>query len=161
MSVAAVKEYLKQFNMDERVLEFDASSATVELAAAALGVAGQRIAKTLSFDVGGRAVLIATAGDAKIDNHKFKEQFGVKARMLSAEQVPELVGHAVGGVCPFAVKEGVEVYLDVSMQRFATVFPACGSAHSAIELSCDEFFRCAGARSWVDVCKAWQEQPIE
>ncbi len=134
-------------------MEFDVSSATVELAAQALNCEPQRIAKTLSFLVDGHAVLIVAAGDARIDNHKYKEQFGKKAKMLSPDEVVELVGHAVGGVCPFAVKEGAEVYLDASLKRFETVFPACGSSNSAIELTIPELEKYSGFLEWVDVCK--------
>ena len=134
-------------------MEFDVSSATVELAAQALNCEPQRIAKTLSFLVDGHAVLIVAAGDARIDNHKYKEQFGKKAKMLSTAEVVELVGHAVGGVCPFAVKEGAEVYLDASLKRFETVFPACGSSNSAIELTIPELEKYSGFLQWVDVCK--------
>ena len=134
-------------------MEFDVSSATVELAAQALSCEPQRIAKTLSFLVDGHAVLIVAAGDARIDNHKYKEQFGKKAKMLSPDEVVELVGHAVGGVCPFAVKEGAEVYLDASLKRFETVFPACGSSNSAIELTIPELEKYSGFLQWVDVCK--------
>lgn len=139
------------------MLEFPVSSATVELAAQALGCEPGRIAKTLSFLVGARAVLIVAAGDAKVDNHKYKAQFGVKAKMLSADEVTELVGHAVGGVCPFAVNEGVTVYLDESLKRFDTVYPACGSSNSAIELTIPELERYSGFAGWIDVCKGWAE----
>ena len=131
MAIEQVRTYLKQYGVEEKILEFDVSSATVELAAAALNCEPQRIAKTLAFMVDGHAVLVVAAGDAKIDNPKYKAQFGTKAKMLSPNETELLVGHAVGGVCPFAVKEGVEVYLDVSLKRFETVFPACGSANSA------------------------------
>ena len=157
MSVETVKEYLKQFGADERVLEFDASSATVELAAAVLGVEGARIAKTLSFKGNDGVILIVAAGDARIDNRKYKDFFGLKAKMLSHEEALELTGHPVGGVCPFAVKEGVTVYTDISLKRFSTVFPAAGSASSAIELSCDELFEFSKAAKWVDVCKGGQQ----
>lgn len=153
MSIEKVKAYFKNFGMEDRVMEFDASSATVELAAQALNCEPQRIAKTLSFLVDGHAVLIVAAGDARIDNHKYKEQFGKKAKMLSPDEVVELVGHAVGGVCPFAVKEGAEVYLDASLKRFETVFPACGSSNSAIELTIPELEKYSGFLEWVDVCK--------
>ena len=139
------------------MLEFPVSSATVELAAQALGCEPGRIAKTLSFLVGARAVLIVAAGDAKVDNHKYKAQFGVKAKMLSADEVTELVGHAVGGVCPFAVNEGVTVYLDESLKRFDTVYPACGSSNSAIELTIPELEQYSGFAGWIDVCKGWAE----
>lgn len=141
--------------MEERIQEFDVSSATVELAAAALHCEPQRIAKTLSFMAGERAVLIVAAGDTKIDNAKYKAKFGKKAKMLTPEEVETLVGHAVGGVCPFAVNEGTEVYLDVSLKRFETVFPACGSSNSAIELTIPELERYSGYTGWVDVCKGY------
>lgn len=155
MAIEPVKAYLAARGMEGRVLEFDGSSATVELAARAAGVEPARIAKTLSFDGEEGGLLVVTAGDAKIDNAKFKAQFQRKARMLSPDAVLALTGHAVGGVCPFALPEGVPVYLDVSLKRFATVFPACGSANSAIELTMDELDRLSGARAWVDVCKGW------
>ena len=157
MSIEKVKVYFKKYGMEKNIQEFAVSSATVELAAAALHCAPQRIAKTLSFMVDGHAVLIVAAGDAKIDNHKYKVQFGTKAKMLSPQEVELMVGHAVGGVCPFAVNEGVTVYLDVSLKRFETVFPAAGSANSAIELTCGELERySSNFAAWVDVCKAWQ-----
>ncbi len=156
MAIEAVKEYFAQFGLADRVQEFDVSSATVELAAQALGCQPCRIAKTLSFLVDGRAVLIVAAGDAKIDNPKYKAQFGTKAKMLTPDEVVELVGHAVGGVCPFGIKEGVAVYLDRSLKRFETVFPACGSSNSAIELSIEELERYSGYTAWVDVCKGWE-----
>lgn len=139
--------------MEDRVLEFDVSSATVELAAQALQCEGCRIAKTLSFHVGDKVVLIVSAGDAKIDNKKYKAQFGKKAKMLSYEETEPLIGHPVGGVCPFAVNDGVKVYLDESLKRFETVFPACGSANSAIELTIPELEQYSNADGWVDVCK--------
>ena len=160
MAIEAVKEYFAQFGMAERVREFDVSSATVELAAQALGCEPCRIAKTLSFLVDDHAILIVTAGDAKIDNPKYKTQFGVKAKMLSPEDAETMVGHAVGGVCPFGIKEGVTVYLDESLKRFTTVFPACGSGNSAIELTIPELEQYSGYVSWVDVCKNWQETPV-
>jgi len=138
MSIAAVRDYFAQFGMADNVLEFSTSSATVELAAQAAGVIPARIAKSLSFKVDGKAILIITAGDAKVDNAKFKNAFHTKAKMLTPEEVVDLVGHAVGGVCPFAIKEDVAVYLDCSMKRFPSVFPAAGSANSAIELTCDQ-----------------------
>ena len=156
MAIEAVKTYFAQYGMAERVREFDVSSATVELAARALACEPCRIAKTLSFLVNGRPILVVAAGDAKIDNPKYKAQFGAKARMLTPEEAVELVGHAVGGVCPFAVKEGVAVYLDESLRRFATVFPACGSSNSAIELTIPELERYSRSAAWVDVCKNWQ-----
>ena len=139
--------------MEDRILEFDVSSATVELAAQALHCEGARIAKTLSFHVGDQAILIVTAGDTKIDNAKYKATFGTKAKMLSFEEVEPLIGHGVGGVCPFGIKEGVKVYLDESMKRFQTVFPACGSANSAIELTIPEMEQYSEYEKWVDVCK--------
>ncbi len=157
MSIEKVKEYFRQWNMEDRVLEFDVSSATVDLAAKALNCEPKRIAKSLAFMVDGKCVLVVAAGDAKVDNSKYKSQFGTKARMLSPEEVLEYTGFAVGGVCPFGVKEGVRVYLDVSLKRFKTVFPACGSSNSAIELTIDELERYSNAVSWVDVCKNWEE----
>lgn len=155
MAIENVKKYFKERGMDNRILEFDVSSATVELAAAALHCEPQRIAKTLSFMVEDHAVLVVAAGDAKIDNSKYKSQFHKKAKMLSPEEAKAFVGHAVGGVCPFAVKEGVEVYLDESLKRFETVFPACGSSNSAIELTIPELEQNSGYRGWVDVCKGY------
>ncbi len=156
MSIERVKAYFREYGMEDRIRELAMSSATVELAAAALGCEPQRIAKTLSFLVAGHAILVVAAGDAKVDNHKYKERFAAKAKMLSREEAETLVGHAVGGVCPFAVNEGVEVYLDVSLKRFETVFPACGSANSAIELTIPELEKYSGYRAWVDVCKGYQ-----
>ncbi len=156
MSVEKVKAYFKTCGMEQRVLEFPVSSATVELAAVAVGCEPCRIAKTLSFMVDGAPILIAAAGDAKVDNHKYKERFGVKAKMLTPAEAAELVGHAVGGVCPFAVNPGVTVYLDESLKRFETVFPAAGSSNSAIELSIPELERYSGFAAWVDVCKNWE-----
>lgn len=153
MSIEKVKEYFRQYGMEDRVWEKEHSSATVEEAAEALGCEPQRIAKTLSFQAGDRVVLVVTAGDRKIDNKKYREQFGCKAKMLKVEEVEDLVGHAVGGVCPFAVKEGVEVYLDESLKRFETVFPAAGSSNSMIELSIEELERYSHSLQWVDVCK--------
>ena len=155
MAIEAVKEYFAQYGMADRVKEFDVSSATVELAAQALGCEPCRIAKTLSFMVNGHAVLIVAAGDAKIDNPKYKAQFGTKAKMLTPDEAETLVGHAVGGVCPFGVKEDVTVYLDESLKRFSTVFPACGSSNSAIELTIEELEKYSGYTCWVDVCKNW------
>lgn len=157
MSIERVREYFQKRGMGERIREFAVSSATVELAAQAVGVEPARIAKTLSFRVGEGAALVVAAGDAKIDNAKFKAQFHQKATMLSPAEVETLVGHAVGGVCPFAVKEGVAVYLDRSLRRFETVFPAAGSANSAIELTIPELERCSQYKEWVNVCKNWQE----
>ena len=153
MSIERVRKYFSSLGIEERILEFDVSSATVELAAKALNTEGKRIAKTLSFLVAEKAVLVVAAGDSKIDNKKFKAFFHVKAKMLSPEQVTSLIGHAIGGVCPFAVNEGVEVYLDKSLKRFETVFPACGSSNSAIELTIPELEKYSGFREWIDVCK--------
>ena len=156
MSIEKVRAFFREKGIEDRVQEFPVSSATVELAAQAVGVEGKRIAKTLSFLVGDQCVLIVAAGDAKVDNPKYKAQFHTKAKMLPHDLVPEYVGHAVGGVCPFAVKEGVAVYLDESLRRFETVFPAAGSANSAIELTIPELERYAQTTQWIDVCKGWQ-----
>lgn len=156
MSIEKVKEYFQALGIRERVLEFDVSSATVELAAAALGCEPCRIAKTLSFKVDDHPILIVAAGDAKIDNAAYKVQFSAKAKMLAPDEVTDLIGHAVGGVCPFAVNKGVKVYLDESLKRFASVFPACGSSNSAIELTIPELEQYSGYESWVSVCKGWQ-----
>ena len=156
MAIEKVKEYFSKYGISDRVREFDVSSATVELAAQALGCEPCRIAKTLSFLVDGKAVLIVAAGDAKIDNPKYKAQFGTKAKMLMPDEAESMIGHAVGGVCPFGINEGVTVYLDESLKRFSTVFPACGSSNSAIELSIDELERYSGFILWIDVCKNWQ-----
>ncbi len=155
MSIENVKKYLESFGVAERVREFEVSSATVELAAQALGIDGARIAKTISLaKKNGGCILVVCAGDYKIDNRKFKDRFGYKASMLSHEDALLMTGHAVGGVCPFDLPRDVEVYLDVSLKRFDTVFPAAGSSNSAIELSCDELFGCSYALSWEDLCKA-------
>ena len=157
MSIELVREYFRGFGIEDRIMEFEVSSATVELAALAVGVEGARIAKTLSFlRKDGSCILIVAAGDAKVDNAAYKAKFGEKAKMLPHDAVPEYVGHAVGGVCPFAVKEGVGVYLDASLRRFATVFPAAGSGNSAIELTMEELERYSGSTEWVDVCKGWK-----
>ena len=153
MSIEKVREYLKGYGLADRIREFDVSSATVALAAEALGVDGARIAKSLSFHAGDHALLVVAAGDARVDNARFKQTFGRKAKMLSYEEAAEMVGHAVGGVCPFAVREDVEVWLDESLKRFETVFPACGSSNSAIELTLAELERTAKPRGWVSVCK--------
>jgi prolyl-tRNA editing enzyme YbaK/EbsC (Cys-tRNA(Pro) deacylase) len=157
MAIEAVKDYFKQYGREKDILEFNESSATVELAAHALNVIPARIAKTLSFKSEKGCILVVTAGDAKVDNRKFKSEFGIKAKMLSPEEVLDLTGHAVGGVCPFGIKnEAVSVYVDVSLKRFETVFPACGSSNSAIELSCDELYQYAQGLKWSDVCKNWE-----
>lgn len=157
MAIEKVRAYFDQYGMADRVREFDVSSATVELAAQALHCEPCRIAKTLSFLVDGHGILIVAAGDAKIDNPKYKAQFGTKAKMLTPGEAETMVGHAVGGVCPFAVNEGVTVYLDESLKRFDAVFPACGSGNSAIELTIPELEKYSGFTRWVDVCKGWRE----
>ena len=157
MSIEKGRAYFRSLGIEDRVIEFTVSSATVELAAQALGVEGARIAKTLSFKTPEGCMLILAAGDARIDNHKYKDKFHMKAKMLSAEEVLELVGHPVGGVCPFGSSEDIPVYLDVSLQRFETVFPAVGSASSAIELNLDELYRYSRALEWIDVCKLPEE----
>ena len=158
MAFDIAKEHLRKAGLEDRIYEFEVSSATVELAAQAVGCEPARIAKTLSFMADQKAVLIVAAGDAKVDNHKYKEQFHTKAKMLSPDEVTELVGHSVGGVCPFGVKEGVAVYLDESLKRFDVVYPACGSANSAVRLSIPELELSSGCETWVDVCKGWREQ---
>ena len=158
MSIEKVKAYFAAQGIAERVMEFEVSSATVELAAAALSCAPCRIAKTLSFAVDGAPILIVAAGDAKVDNPRYKAKFGTKAKMLTPDEAVSLIGHAVGGVCPFATNEGVKVYLDESLKRFETVFPACGSSNSAIELTLAELEQYSGACEWVDVCKAWRPE---
>ena len=159
MSVQKVRDYLKQFGLDGKIHEFQESSATVELAAQAVGVIPARIAKTLSFKAGEDCILICAAGDAKIDNKKFKECFHTKAKMLTPEEVVSYTGHAIGGVCPFALEDPkVKVYLDVSMKRFEVVYPAAGSASSAVELTLPELEKASGSAGWIDVCKGWQEE---
>lgn len=154
MSIEKVREYFKQFNKENDIIETVQSSATVELAALALGVAPARIAKTMSFKTHDSCILIVTAGDARIDNKKFKTHFGIKAKMLTPEEVLEYIGHAIGGVCPFGIKNSsVKVYCDISLKRFKTIFPACGSANSAIELTCDELEKYSQCSAWIDVCK--------
>ena len=157
MAIEKVRAYFAQYGMEGQVQEFMVSSATVELAAAALSCEPARIAKTLSFLVNGQAVLIVAAGDARIDNAKYKAQFGTKAKMIPAEDVESLVGHGIGGVCPFGVNDGVTVYLDESLKRFVTVYPACGSPSSAIELTIPQLEQYSGYTAWIDVCKDWQE----
>ena len=159
MSIERVRNYLSKWNLQDRIQDFAVSSATVELAAQALNVEGARIAKTLSYRVDGGAILVVAAGDIRVDNRKFKDTFHTKAKMLTAEQASEMVGHAVGGVCPFGVNEGVKVYLDVSLKRFETVFPAAGSDNSAIELTCEELEKySSNFVEWVDVCKGWRPE---
>lgn len=156
MAIEKVKEYFKQWDMENKILEFDVSSATVELAAQAVGCEPKRIAKTLSFMVNEKVILIVVAGDARIDNSKYKAQLLTKAKMISPDEVMNLTGHGVGGVCPFGINEGVTVYLDESLKRFETVFPACGSSSSAIELTMSELEKYSKYSSWIDVCKGWQ-----
>lgn len=157
MAIEKVKTYFKNYNMEKRIQEFTSSSATVELAAKALNCEPERIAKTLSFMVNETPILIVAAGDAKIANPKFKVQFGVKAKMLAKELVEPLIGHDIGGVCPFGINDNVEVYLDASLKRFSTVFPACGSSNSGIELTIEELEKYSKPLAWVDVCKGYEE----
>lgn len=159
MSIKKVRAYFKEFGIEERIREFEVSSATVELAAVAVGVEGARIAKSLSFKVNDQPIIIVVAGDAKVDNSRYKAQFHTKAKMLTHEEAHELIGHDVGGVCPFALPENVQVYLDVSLKQFGTVFPAAGSDNSAIELTCEELEKySSNFVEWVDVCKAWRPE---
>ena len=159
MSIQKVRKYFKQFGIEDRIREFEVSSATVDLAAIAVGVEGARIAKSLSFKVDDQPIIIVVAGDAKVDNSAYKKYFHTKAKMLTHEEAHELIGHDVGGVCSFALPENVKVYLDVSMKRFETVFPAAGSSNSAIELTCDELEKySSNFVEWVDVCKAWRPE---
>ena len=154
MAIEKVRAYLRERGMEERIREFDVSSATVELAALAVGVEGARIAKTLSFKIDDQPILIVAAGDAKVDNSKYKAKFHTKAKMLTHEEAHTLIGHDVGGVCPFALPENVKTYLDVSLKRFSTVFPAAGSDNSAVEMTCDELEKySSNFVEWVDVCK--------
>ena len=156
MSIAKVREYFKHFGLEDKIMEFEVSSATVELAARALNCEPKRIAKSLSFKVEEKPILVICAGDTRIDNKKFKEKFKTKVKMLAQEEVGALIGHDVGGVCPFGINEGVKVYLDSLLKRFKTVFPACGSSNSAIELTIDELEKYSKAIEWVDVCKIVQ-----
>ncbi len=153
MAIEKVKAYFKEFGIENKVMELENSSATVELAAAALGTAPERIAKTLSFLVDDNPILIVAAGDARVDNKKYRTFFGAKAKMIPSEDVERLIGHAIGGVCPFAINEGVKVYLDESLKRFETVFPACGSSNSAIELTMEELEKYSKSSNWIDVSK--------
>ena len=162
MSIETVREYFRDFGMEERIREFPVSSATVELAAKVVGVEPGRIAKSMSFRLGEDAIVIVMAGDARVDNPRYKAQFHAKAKMLSFDEAHSLIGHDPGGVCPFALPEGVKTYLDVSLRRFATVFPAAGSANSAIEMRCEELERCSsGFAGWVDVCRGWRPEARE
>lgn len=161
MSIESVKNHFKQWNRHGEIMEFETSSATVGEAASTIGVIPARIAKTLSFRGNEEsAILIVTSGEAKIDNKKFRDTFGMKARMLSPEEVLDQTGHGIGGVCPFGLKNNLEVYLDVSLKRFETVFPACGSTNSAIELTIDELEKFSFSKEWVDVCKGWEEEEL-
>ena len=158
MSIAKVRAYFEGFGIADRIREFEVSSATVELAAVAVGVEGARIAKSLSFKVDEQPIIIVAAGDAKVNNSAYKAQFHTKAKMLTHEEAHTLIGHDVGGVCPFALPENVKVYLDESLRRFETVFPAAGSSNSAIEMTCEELERySSNFTAWVDVCKGWRE----
>ena len=154
MSIERVRAYFAELGMADRIREFAVSSATVELAAQAAGVEPGRIAKSLSFKLEDRTILIVAAGDVKVDNAKYKAAFGGKAKMLTPDEAVERIGHAVGGVCPFAVNPEVEIYLDQSLRRFETVLPAAGSSNSCVELTLNELEKCARTDSWVDVCKA-------
>lgn len=159
MSIQKVRAYFRGFGIEGRIREFEVSSATVELAAVAVGVEGARIAKSLSFKVDNQPIIIVVAGDAKVDNSRYKAQFHTKAKMLTHEEAHELIGHDVGGVCPFALPENVKVYLDASLKRFDTVFPAAGSDNSAIEMTCEELEKySSNFVQWVDVCKAWRPE---
>jgi prolyl-tRNA editing enzyme YbaK/EbsC (Cys-tRNA(Pro) deacylase) len=159
MSIEKVRGYFEKFGIADRIQEFEVSSATVELAAVAVGVEGARIAKSLSFKVEDQPIIIVVAGDAKVDNSRYKAQFHTKAKMLTHEEAHTLIGHDVGGVCPFALPENVKVYLDVSLKRFDTIFPAAGSDNSAIELTCEELEKySSNFQSWVDVCKGWRPE---
>jgi len=156
MAIDKVREHLKKWGREKDILKFDISSATVELAALALSCEPARIAKTLSFKTPNNAIVVVSAGNARTDNKKYKKEFGVKARMISREDVLDFIGHDIGGVCPFALNKGVHVFLDISLKRYETVFPACGSSNSAIELTCEELAEYSGYDKWVDVCKDWQ-----
>jgi prolyl-tRNA editing enzyme YbaK/EbsC (Cys-tRNA(Pro) deacylase) len=160
MAVEQVKEYLKQYHMEGRLRELTVSSATVELAAQALGVEPARIAKSISLRYGDVCVIIVTAGDAKIDNTKFKTEFGIKPKMLTPEEVEPLTGYRIGGVCPFGNPDSAKVFCDCSLQRFSEIYPAGGSASSCVQLTCEELFVVSKSIRWVDVCKNWQEQQI-
>ncbi|WP_408009968.1 YbaK/EbsC family protein [Pseudalkalibacillus sp. A8] len=162
MSLESVKDHFKKWNREDDVMEFETSSATVEEAAETIGVMPAQIAKTLSFrGPADKDILIVAAGDAKIDNKKFRQFTGIKARMLKPDEVLEQTGHVVGGVCPFGLAKEMDVYLDISMKRFESLFPACGSTNSAIKLTPEELFEYSSAKEWVDVCKGWAEEPSE
>jgi prolyl-tRNA editing enzyme YbaK/EbsC (Cys-tRNA(Pro) deacylase) len=161
MAIEQVRDYLKRWSRDKDIIEMEASTATVVEAAAALAVLPARIAKSISLKLGDKAVVVVIAGDMKLDNRKYKDRFGMKARMLSSEEALDITGHAVGGVCPFGLPPGVDVFLDLSMKRFDTVFPACGSGNSAIELTMDELDEYSRNKGWVDVCKPINEEPVQ
>ena len=161
MSLQSVIEHLKKFDKDTEILQYEGSSATVQQAADVLGVIPARIAKTLSLKANDETIIIVAAGDAKIDNAKFKSLFKVKAKMLSGDEVPVITGHPIGGVCPFGLANPLPVYFDVSLKRFKTVFPACGSVNSAIELTCQELEQIVGNATWIDVCKDWEPSLLE
>lgn len=156
MAIEKAREYFKNHGIEDKILEFDVSSATVELAAEALNCQPERIGKSLSFMVEDKAILIVVAGDARIDNKKYRKEFSAKAKMIKASDVLELIGYDIGGVCPFAVNQGVKIYLDESLKRFETIYPACGSSNSAIELTIEELEKYSDFNSWVDVCKGWE-----
>lgn len=157
MSLELVKQYLESYGLSDRILVYDASSATVALAAKAIGTAPEHIAKSLTFGVDGGCVMIVMAGDARVDNAKFKAMFHTKCTMLSAQQALEFTGHAVGGICPFALPEEVRVFFDVSLRRFDMIYPAAGSANSCVRLTPSELAQCVERAQWVDVCRGWQE----
>lgn len=161
MAIEAARKHLSKWGREKDILEFQVSTATVELAAAAAGVEPARIAKTLTYRLGEGAMMIVAAGDARTDNVKFKSEFGIKPRMLSADEALQFTGHAVGGICPFGLSNALPVWLDISLRRFETVFPACGSGNSAIELTCSELETYSGASGWVDVCRGWNNPPEE
>ncbi len=152
MSIERAREHLKKWHKDLDIQEFEVSSATVALAAKALNTEEANIAKSLSFKIGDRGVMIVVAGDVKIDNRKYKDEFNCKAVMLAPDEVREMIGHEIGGVCPFGIHEGIDVYLDISLKRLEKIYPACGSQNSAIQLDCDELEEIAQPRKWVDVC---------
>ena len=160
MSIERVREYFAKENIKASIMEFDASSATVELAAQAVGCEPRRIAKTMACKINESAILVITAGDAKVDNAKYKKQFGTKAKMVPVDELEALVGHAIGGVCPFGINDGIVVYMDESLKRFTTVFPACGSANSAVEMTIPQLEEYAKITARVDVCKAWQAESM-
>lgn len=162
MSLESVKAHFAKWGREKDVMEFDTSSATVEQAADTIGVIPARIAKTLSFrGEGEKGILVVAAGDAKIDNKKFRHFFGFKARMLTPDEVLKQTGHVIGGVCPFGLANDLDVYLDVSMKRFGTLFPACGSTNSAIELTLEQLFQYSGAKEWIDACKGWEGEDFQ